>query len=126
MLHHLHPRPHTHEAQNLRFSTLKNHDKESTMQRRLLTLLCLGLLSTAGCYYDPAYGPPSVSVGVGAYTVEHDYWYYHLSSAKMWSAVTQVVLRDRNHSANGPNRKQLSRDDTLLPISHPRGVQIRL
>src|SRR5438105_12387762 len=49
-----------------------------------------------------------------------------LSSAKMWSAVTQVVLRDRNHSANGPNRKQLSRDDTLLPISHPRGVQIRL
>ena len=37
-----------------------------------------------------------------------------LSSAKMWSAVTQFVLRDRNHSANGPNRKQLSRDDTLL------------
>ena len=26
-----------------------------------------------------------------------------LSSAKMWSAVTQCVLRDRNHSANGPN-----------------------
>src|SRR3989442_8303629 len=77
MLHHLHPRPHTHEAQNLRFSTLKNHDKESTMQRRLLTLLCLGLLSTAGCSYDPAYGPPSVSVGVGPYTVEHDYWYDH-------------------------------------------------
>ena len=47
------------------------------MKRILLTLLCLGMLSTAGCYYDSAYGPPSVSVGVGAYTVEHDYWHYH-------------------------------------------------
>jgi hypothetical protein len=35
-----------------------------------------------------------------------------LSSAKMWSAVTQFVLRGRQLSANGPNRKQLSRDET--------------
>ena len=47
------------------------------MKRLLLTLLWLAMLSTAGCYYDPAYGPPSVSVSVGASTVEHDYWYYH-------------------------------------------------
>jgi hypothetical protein len=40
------------------------------MKRLLLTVLCLGLLSTAGCYFDPAYGPPSVEVGVGAYTTE--------------------------------------------------------
>ena len=47
------------------------------MKRLLLALLCLGMLNTAGRYYDPAYGPPSVSVGVGAYTVEHNYWYYY-------------------------------------------------
>ena len=44
------------------------------MKRILFTLLCLGMLSTVGCYYDPAYAPPSVAVGVG---VQHDYWYDH-------------------------------------------------
>jgi hypothetical protein len=42
------------------------------------------------------------------------------------AAIMQVVLRDHSHGANGPSRKQLSKGDTLLPISHPRGVQIRL
>jgi hypothetical protein len=49
------------------------------MKRIFLTLLCLGMLGTAGCYYDPA-NPPTVdfSVGVGAYVVdEPDYWYYY-------------------------------------------------
>ena len=46
------------------------------MKRILLTLLCLGILSTAGCYVDPAYGPASVEIGVGAYTTE-PYYHYH-------------------------------------------------
>jgi hypothetical protein len=41
------------------------------MKRILLTILCLGVLGTTGCYYDPALsGPVSVDVGVGATTVE--------------------------------------------------------
>ena len=42
------------------------------MQRLLFALLCLGILSTSGCYIDPG---ASVDVGIGAYTYD-PYWAY--------------------------------------------------
>jgi hypothetical protein len=42
------------------------------MKRILLTLVCLGMLGTAGCYYDPSpYGPGSGATGYGAYQGEY-------------------------------------------------------
>ena len=40
------------------------------MQRILLAPLCLGILSTSGCYVDPAGVSTSVGVGVGASPVK--------------------------------------------------------
>jgi hypothetical protein len=46
------------------------------MQRILLAPLCLGILSTSGCYVDPAGVSTSVGVGVGAYTYDPSWVYY--------------------------------------------------
>jgi hypothetical protein len=49
--------------------TTNLYPKEHTMQRILLTLLCLGMLSTVGCTYNRTLGGPASS-SVGAYSVD--------------------------------------------------------
>jgi hypothetical protein len=52
--------------------------KEYSMKRILFILLCLGVLGTSGCYYDPTLAgvSPSVDVGVGDYIDEPSWTYY--------------------------------------------------
>jgi hypothetical protein len=48
------------------------------MKRILFTLLCLGVLGTSGCYFDPALSGVSTSVGVGVGAYADDpYWDYY-------------------------------------------------